>query len=99
LRDLDALEEVIEIYLENVPQLFANIHAAIEAGDAPALRTAAHSLKSTSGTMGASSMFELCQHLETMGKKGIIPDSPEVVKNIEAEFEKVKAALLAEVGA
>lgn len=98
LRDLDALEEVIEIYLENVPQLFTNIHAAIEAGDAPALRTAAHSLKSTSGTMGAPSMFELCQHLETMGKNGIIPDSPEVVKRIEAEFERVKAALLAEVG-
>ncbi|MCT7951208.1 response regulator [Ancylothrix sp. C2] len=98
LRDLEALEEVIEIYLENVPQLFANIYAAIEAGDGRALQTAAHSLKSTSGTVGAPSMFELCQHLETMGKKGIIPDSTEPVKLIEAEFERVKAALLAEVG-
>ncbi len=93
LREIEALGEVIDIYLENVPLLLQSIHEAIALDDAPALRNAAHSMKSTSGTVGASSLFELCKHLEAMGRAGTTADAPPLVEQVEAEFVKVKAAL------
>ncbi|HIK27865.1 MAG: response regulator [Oscillatoriaceae bacterium SKW80] len=93
LREIEALDEVIDIYLENVPILLQSIHEAIALNDAPALRNAAHSMKSTSGTVGASSLFELCKHLEAMGRAGTTADAPPLLKQVEAEFMKVKAAL------
>lgn len=93
LREIEALDEVIDIYLENVPILLQSIQEAIALNDAPALRNAAHSMKSTSGTVGASSLFELCKHLEAMGRAGTTADAPPLLKQVEAEFMKVKAAL------
>ena len=96
LREIDALEEVIEIYFDNVPTLLASIHEAIDSQDAPALRNAAHSLKSTSGTVGAMTLFELCQKLETMGRNGTTTDAPALIEEVEREYGNVKGALEAE---
>ena len=93
LREIDALVEVIDLYLENFPQMLQSINAAVSSGDAPALRSAAHSMKSTSGTLGASGMFELCKQLEAMGRAGSTAEAPALVSRIEGEFERVRAAL------
>ncbi|MBD1936610.1 response regulator [Microcoleus sp. FACHB-68] len=93
LRDIDALVEVIDLYLENVPALLQSISGAISADDAPALRTAAHSLKSTSGTVGALTLFELCNQLESIGRANTTAEAPALVLQVEAEYERVKAAL------
>jgi PAS domain S-box-containing protein len=93
LREIDALAEVIDIYLENFPQLLQSISAAVSSADAVALRSAAHSMKSTSGTLGASGMFELCKQLEAMGRAGTTAEAPALVSQIEGEFERVRAAL------
>lgn len=93
LREIDALAEVIDIYLENFPQLLQSINAAVSGADAVALRSAAHSMKSTSGTLGASAMFELCKQLEAMGRAGTTAEAPALVSQIEGEFERVRAAL------
>ncbi len=93
LREIDALAEVIDIYLENFPQLLQSISAAVSSADATALRAAAHSMKSTSGTVGASGMFELCKQLEAMGRAGTTAEAQALVSQIEGEFERVRAAL------
>ncbi|WP_017715148.1 response regulator [Kamptonema formosum] len=93
LREIDALAEVIDLYLENFPHLLQSINAAVSSEDAVALRSAAHSMKSTSGTLGASGMFELCKQLEAMGRAGTTAEAPALVSQIEGEFERVRAAL------
>jgi PAS domain S-box-containing protein len=93
LREIDALAEVIDLYLENFPQMLQSVSAAVSSEDAVALRSAAHSMKSTSGTLGASGMFELCKQLEAMGRAGTTAEAPALVSQIVGEFERVRAAL------
>ena len=99
LRDVDALDEVIEIYLDTAPQLLSAICAAITRFDVVALRPAAHSLKSISGTLGALNLFELCQEIEVIARRcgdtgmSLPPDVSVIFQRVEAEYARVKVAL------
>ncbi|MGL5509608.1 MAG: response regulator, partial [Microcoleaceae cyanobacterium] len=75
LREIEALDEVIEIYLNTAPELLKKIANAIDNHDPLALRTSAHSLKSISGTIGANKLFKVCQQLEMIGRKADENDS------------------------
>ncbi|MGB3265198.1 MAG: response regulator [Microcoleus sp.] len=99
LRDVEALDEAIEIYLETAPELLRGISTAIGSADPLALRRDAHSLKSISGTLGAFPLFELCEQLEIMGRIGIEANRAlpapacELLKQVEAEYQRVETAL------
>jgi HPt (histidine-containing phosphotransfer) domain-containing protein len=99
LRDVEALEEAIDIYLETAPKLLKGISVAVNSADPLALRRTAHSLKSISGTLGAFRLFELCEELEVMGRIGINankPLSPQacgVFEQVAVEYQRVETAL------
>ncbi|NER33716.1 MAG: response regulator [Oscillatoria sp. SIO1A7] len=93
LREIDALEELIDLYLEQAPLLLDRITAATTAADASELREAAHSLKSTSAALGAIALSELGKELEHMARSGSITEAPPLVEKVEAEYERVKAAM------
>lgn len=103
LRDVEALEEVIEIYLDTAPKLLKGISAAVNSTEPLALRRAAHSLKSISGTLGAFRLFELCEELEVMARIGLNANKPlsakacEVLEQVEAEYQRVERALKIEL--
>ncbi|MCU0541775.1 MAG: response regulator [Oscillatoriaceae cyanobacterium Prado104] len=103
LRDVDALEEAIELYLESSPQLLRGIAHAVANGDPLALRRAAHSLKSISGTLGAFRLYDLCQELEVMGRIGTASNKSlsgqafAIFQQVEAEYERVEQALKLEL--
>ncbi|MEG3895021.1 MULTISPECIES: response regulator [unclassified Microcoleus] len=103
LRDVEALEEVIEIYLDSAPTLLNGISAAVNSADPLALRRAAHSLKSISGTLGAFRLFEFCEELEVMARIGLDANKPlspqacEVLEQVEAEYQRVETALKIEL--
>lgn len=81
------------IQVEELVQAFAT---AVAQGDAIALRHAAHTLKSTSATLGAKTLSQFCKDLEVMGKPGAIADAEALVSLLEGEYAKVQAALLIE---
>lgn len=91
--DAEFLVELIDIFLAEAPQLLANIRRAVEDKDAAGLRLAAHSLKSNSTNFGAMTLSGLCRELEGMGKAGTLEGAAELVVQVEAEYEQVKAAL------
>lgn len=99
LRDVEALDEVIDIYLETAPQLLRGISVALSNADPLALRRSAHSLKSISGTLGAFRLFELCEELEIMGRMGTNANQPlsanscGLLEQVEAEYQRVETAL------
>jgi HPt (histidine-containing phosphotransfer) domain-containing protein len=96
---VEALDEVIDIYLETAPELLENIRIAVVNSDIISLRPAAHSLKSISGTLGAFILYDICQQLETMARVAIstggdLPESALLVfGQIKAEYERAKVAL------
>jgi len=103
LRDVEALDEAIDIYLETAPELLRGISTAVRSADPLALRRDAHSLKSISGTLGAFGLFKLCEQLEIMGRMGTnanqaLPDrASELLKQVESEYQRVEAALKMEM--
>ncbi|MEG4120464.1 Hpt domain-containing protein, partial [Microcoleus sp. N9_B4] len=103
LREVEALDEAIEIYLETAPELLRGISMALCNADPLALRRSAHSLKSISGTLGAFRLFELCEELEIMGRMGTNANQPlpdpasALLEEVEAEYQRVETALKIEM--
>ena len=91
--DKELLAEMIDCYLEDAPKRLRAIAAAMARADAPELRLAAHTLKSSSATLGAKTLSKICQELELAAKNGKIEGEADKVPQLEAEFERVKAAL------
>lgn len=91
--DVEFMVELMNTFLEDAPRMLADMHQALESGDAVLLRRSAHSLKSNSAEFGAMDLSELCRELEALSKNGSIEGAEELVGRIKAEFTDVKAAL------
>jgi CheY-like chemotaxis protein/HPt (histidine-containing phosphotransfer) domain-containing protein len=85
--------KVIRAYLADTPPRLGQMQAAAAAGDAEALRKAAHGLKSSSANVGAEPLAALCKELETLGRSGTVAGAPALLHRAAAEFERVAAAL------
>jgi HPt (histidine-containing phosphotransfer) domain-containing protein len=94
----DILAEVGGLFIEHAPRKIAAIKKAASEGNAKALEVAAHSLKSSSSYVGALKLSAFSKELEFMGRSGALEGSVEKAALIETEFERVKAALEAEIG-
>ena len=89
----EIITKVIDSYLEDAPQLLQAINAAITQGNATALLNAAHTLKSTSATLGATKLSQLYKDLEIMGRAGTTSDALVLASQVKAEYARVQAAL------
>jgi CheY-like chemotaxis protein len=87
------LATIIDTYLDDTPVLLATMRAAVNLGDAAALKAAAHKLQSSSAVLGATGLAKLCIQLEDIGRTGTAAQWLDLVLQIEAEFERFKAAL------
>lgn len=89
------LKKVINIYLENSPNLLETLKRSIEEKDAEAMWKTAHSFKSSSANLGALALASLCKELEEMGRLGSIQNTSVLLRKIEEEYDIVKTALRA----
>ena len=92
------LQQVVQLYLESAPPLIAELRRAGAAGDAAAVRNAAHSLKSSSANLGAVRLAELCKAIEHAARAGVLRGDLPGVEDIEREFEALRPALEREAG-
>ena len=68
--DADLLADVIRVFLEDCPKRLAAIKNAVDLRDAELIRTTAHALKGSAGTLSAAVVFEAAQTLERLGAEG-----------------------------
>jgi PAS domain S-box-containing protein len=87
------LAQLIDIYLEESPALVQAIATAINHSDATAMKQAAHTLKSSSASLGAIHFSRLCQELEGMGNAGSTVGAQDLLVQVESEYKRVEAAL------
>jgi len=66
------VRDLIETYLADVPVQLEGIDGAIAASDADALVRPAHTLKSSSVTLGAMRLGEISRTLEMTGRSGAL---------------------------
>jgi HPt (histidine-containing phosphotransfer) domain-containing protein len=64
------LHGMIELFVKNAPIKAADAREALDCGDAAALRSALHSLKSSAGQLGAASVYEACIAGEELSSRG-----------------------------
>ena len=91
--DIEFLAESVEILEEDAPKLLLDIRSAIDAQDAQAAATAAHTLKSMVGNFCASSAYEAALQIETDGKAGDLSGCRTGLTELEHEIERLQAAL------
>lgn len=105
LRNLDPdgsagiLAQIINVYLDDAPKLIANIQTALAAKDIATMTRHAHSLKSSSMSVGASRVGEIASTIESGGRKNSVDDCPALVMALTAEYAAAKRLLQAELPA
>ncbi len=87
------VDKIIAVYLEDAPRLIAQLERAAVGGDPIALRVAAHTLKSSSANVGATTLSEAARDLEDGARDGTLKKPEAGVARIVAEFAKVRSAL------
>ncbi|MEH1838325.1 MAG: response regulator [Nostoc sp.] len=91
--DRVAFVELIECYLTETPRLVQDISTAITTQNAQTLLNSAHQLKSSSASVGAIALAQLCKVLEAQGYSSKLENSLELISQLHQEYEQVKAAL------
>jgi HPt (histidine-containing phosphotransfer) domain-containing protein len=70
---------------------------ALPQQDTESLYQGAHSLKGSSSNLGAGTIERLCNELEQQARAGALGRAHLFVKQLEAEFARMKVGLSAEV--
>ena len=89
------LAELIETYLSDSPGLIAQLRECLAAGDAPGVRRAAHTLKSTSATFGALRLAAIAREVETAAADDYLAQVAVRIDAAQAEFDLVGGPLRA----
>ena len=89
----DILSELIEIYLKESENLIQTLSHSMENNDAEGMARSAHSLKSSSGNMGAMALAELCKDMEVNGRRQMTDHAVDDYNQIIAEYQRVQSAL------
>ena len=105
--DLDALQEIYQIggnsteflvemidcYLEEAPKLLKAARDTLLQQDALRLKRTAHTLQSSSATLGATKLAALCIELESMAMADSLTAAAQQVALVEGEYQQVESAL------
>ena len=102
---LTALREIMDedfaallnAYLREAPRLLARIEQATLDNDAQGLHLAAHSLKSSSATLGGTRLSELAAQMEAIGRAGQTEGAATLAEHSREELAHVVEALSVEL--
>jgi CheY-like chemotaxis protein len=92
----ELLTTLITHFLDETPQQLVVMQAACCRADATALAEAAHTLKGSSGNLGAGRMQQLCGELQTLGRANDLTTAGDRLARLGAEFALVRTVLLQE---
>ena len=90
----DFIDELLQAYFDETPQLLANLQQAYAKKDTEAFRLAAHSIKSTSNSFGALEFGALAKELEMMAREGKMEGALKKVETLAGGYESVRKALV-----
>lgn len=94
--DLAFVRDLVETYLAEAPAQVEGIAVAVAGADAAALVRPAHTLKSSSATMGAVRLSAIARRLEMAGRSGAMDGSTQAdAISVRVECETASEALVA----
>jgi len=96
--DRTFLAELVQAYLGDSPGLLGEMRAGSRSDDRTALRRAAHTLKSTSASLGATAFAAMCREVETSALEGDPAWLDERIEAVAVAYEPVATALRDRLG-
>ena len=90
----ELLRDVVNLYLEDYPNLLGGIRGAVERGDARALERAAHKLKGTVANFAARAAYDAALRMEVMGREGHLEQAAEALQDLESALKELRPVLL-----
>ncbi len=95
--DTEYMYKFLRSFLDICPGYMADVRAAAEAKDAEGLATTAHRLHSALESLQADAACEVAAYLEKLARAGHLESVPEVMKDLEAEIDRLKRVLSKEI--
>ncbi len=93
----DILSKIIKAYISGTQASITELQNNSNGDTVKKLKIFTHTLKSSSASVGAVRLSELCKDLETACINNTVDDADNYIKTIESEFLKVKTALEKEI--
>lgn len=93
--DPELLLDLIQMFLDDSPSKVAAVEQALETGDFEKAERAAHSLKGSSGTLGARLVQDVCELLQVSTRNQRLEESQALAPRLVTEYEQADAALRA----
>jgi HPt (histidine-containing phosphotransfer) domain-containing protein len=90
--------ELVNVFLHETPDRLATLRQAVVAGDRRTMKFVAHTLKGTSGYLGARGLSQICLELEGVSATAPPGAGLPLLDALDAEFVRVRAALERELG-
>jgi PAS domain S-box-containing protein len=95
--DASLLNQIFDSFLSDGEARLVALKIALANGDAESLRKVAHTLKGASSNIGAHHMADIAQELQALGETGEVEGTAAWVEKLEAEFGRVRSAIVAEI--
>jgi signal transduction histidine kinase/DNA-binding response OmpR family regulator len=90
-RERGLVSRVVQLYLEQTPRMLQDLEDAKKQADTETLVHIAHTLKSSSLTVGATKFAEVCKEIEEQGAQGITEYAK--IESLPKSYAAVKHAL------
>lgn len=91
--DPELLLDLIDMFLADAPSKVQAIVDGASSGDAEAVERAAHSLKGSSGNLGAVLLMDVAEKLQVAGRQGDATSISSLIESLQAESDRAKLAL------
>lgn len=91
--DPELLVDLIQMFLEDGPSKVAAVQEGLAVGDFDKAERAAHSLKGSSGNLGAQMVQDLCEKLQISTRQHELEVSRELAPQLSEHYTVAEAAL------
>lgn len=92
-----ALQQAVTPFLEDTPSYLLQLEQAVILGDAESARSAAHSIKGSSGNLGAVHLSQLAKEVEELAREKSTVEIRPLLPRLRMAFELVATVLGTEV--
>jgi len=91
----EVVRSVVELYTAQAPERVAAVQAGVRDNDSEALRAAAHALRGSSASLGATAVEALCAQLEALAGGGDLTGAGGLAEELAATIPRTLSALRA----
>jgi HPt (histidine-containing phosphotransfer) domain-containing protein len=92
--DPTIIVELIDLFLQDAPTLLADLRRGLAASQAQMAQRAAHTLKSTSASLGAQALAAYCHDMEMLASEALPDQGAGMLAQIETTYAQAELDLL-----